>query len=185
MSEDQQRAVSETFEVRLSGEHGGVMLAETDAGEFTFSTSATRSSLNNLAEVMLALAHGADVGCVLWATEGPSDRSVFLDFALDWQGTLAVAVHRLASWEWLQPTTMWTPRRADCVVEARVPFSQFVVNVTRELQLLRKEETDTAGYMANWGHYFPMSLFEQLERVSARHGYMASADPRQFRGNEN
>lgn len=47
MSEDQQRAVSETFEVRLSGVHGGVMLAETDAGEFTFSTSATRSSLNN------------------------------------------------------------------------------------------------------------------------------------------
>ncbi|PKW13834.1 hypothetical protein A8926_1398 [Saccharopolyspora spinosa] len=77
------------------------------------------------------------------------------------------------------------PGKAHCVVEARVPFSQFVVNVTRELQLLRKEETDPAGYMSNWGHYFPVSLFEQLQRVGARYGYLASADPRQFRGHEN
>ncbi|MBB5156304.1 hypothetical protein [Saccharopolyspora phatthalungensis] len=107
-----------------------------------------------------------------------------MDFALDWQGTLAIAVHRLASWELLRPTTTWTPRRADCVVEARIPFAQFMLNITRELQLLRREGTDPSGDMTGWGYYFPMSLFEQLERVSARYGYMPSTDPRQFRGNE-
>ncbi|MEU6270449.1 hypothetical protein [Saccharopolyspora shandongensis] len=175
MSEEQQGHVSATFDVRLSIRHGvSVMATKTDVGEFAFKASTTRNALNNLAEVVLALGQGGDLGCVLWAVDGPSHDSVFLDFAVDWKGTLAIAVHRLHSWQWLQPTTTWTPRRGECIVEAKIPFSQFLVNITSELNSLRRLDADKVEYLSQWGHYFPVATFENLERISTKHGYRAA-----------
>ncbi|MGW1681800.1 hypothetical protein [Saccharopolyspora sp. NPDC002376] len=166
--------LSEKFDIALTIKNGWCELSvETDEQAHSFKATFMRNALNNLVDATLALAEGADVACVLWGGEGNAPgANVFLDMSLDHYGNMGVAVHEAEHWTWLQPATKWTPRRGKCLLEAYVPFSGFLVGLTRELQRIRANDTDASAFITQWRHSFPAVKFEALERIGGRHGYI-------------
>ncbi len=75
---------------------------------------------------------------------------------------------------WLGTEKTWLPRRGDMIAGLAVPTAELVRVFTREFREARRRDTDSSGYMPQWGWQFPITALDRLESSAEKHGYRAN-----------
>jgi hypothetical protein len=124
-----------------------------------------------LVDAVYRLVRGASTVAVRWPFEVAGGH--FIDFVVDPRGGLHIAVSEFAHGVGSSTAEqIWSASRGSQIFSAHVTLAEFIVAFMNSARQLRVISVDSTGYLNEWRHSFPQSLYESLERVAtARFGY--------------
>lgn len=159
------------WDVGIEVDHGWCELRLTASGEsVTVRAHTLIDSLGSLFASLVQLARETDSVSVRWA--GEIAGGSFIDLVRDPQHHVNIAVHEFKHGVTAETyTTIYSAARGECQFSARVPLGDFIGSFANAGRKLRVTQTDSFGYMEQWGWVFPVAAHDALEQEAARHGH--------------